>query len=200
MRFLCFGKKKAESKKGEPGYNKKAKNGPNSNAPKKRCACLTLENFRKLNPGYAKAAEYSQFFLTSGKGVDIRRLLIQMKFSRREVTYFFKLFMKIDDDDSGMVTLDEFFKFLKIDWSPFIGKAFHQFDSDQEGMSADQLEPDEWLVGLLNYCTLTPEALARYVPPTSCRVPRTDEPSEQGRPRAEREHKRNKQQGVATSF
>ena len=54
------------------------------------------------------------------------------------------------------------FLFLSPLRSPFIGKAFHQFDSDQEGVSADQLEPDEWMVGLMNYCTLTPEALARF--------------------------------------
>lgn len=35
-------------------------------------------------------------------------------------------------------------------------------DSDKDGLSADQLEPDEWLIGLFNYCTLTPEALARF--------------------------------------
>jgi Ca2+-binding EF-hand superfamily protein len=121
-----------------------------------------MESLRMLNPGYAKASEYSQFFLTSGKGGNLRRLLINLGVSRRDVTYFFKLFMAIDEDDSGMITLDEFFKYLSIDWNPFVGKAFHQFDADTEGMSADQLEPDEWLVGLLNYCTLTPEALARF--------------------------------------
>ena len=70
--------------------------------------------------------------------------------------------MRIDVDDSGMITLDEFFNYLRTDWSPFIGRAFHQMDSDQVGQSADQLSPDEWLIGLYNYCTLTPEALARF--------------------------------------
>ena len=81
---------------------------------------------------------------------------------RKTVTRFFALFMRIDEDDSGMITLDEFFKYMDTDWSPFIGRAFNAMDSDHEGMSADQLEPDEWMIGLLNYCTLTPEALARF--------------------------------------
>ena len=35
-------------------------------------------------------------------------------------------------------------------------------DTEQDGMSADQLEPDEFIIGLYNYCTLTPEALGRF--------------------------------------
>jgi hypothetical protein len=134
---------------------------PRKPVPSRRCKCFTMEDIRMLHPGYAKAAEYSQFFLTSGKGTNLRRLLVQLGLTRQETTKFFRLFMKIDEDDSGMLTLDEFFKYLDVEWNPFIGKAFHQFDTDDKDMSADQLEPDEWIVGMLNYCTLTPEALVR---------------------------------------
>ena len=83
--------------------------------------------------------------------------MIKLNVDRHRVTKLFQLFMQIDVDDSGMVTLDEFFNYLRTDWSPFIGRAFHQMDSDQVGMSEDQLSIDEWLIGLYNYCTLTPE-------------------------------------------
>ncbi len=149
----CFGKSK--QKKKAKGYDRKK-------VPKKCSVCMTKEDLLRLDPAYKNADEFSQFFMTSAKGTNLRRLMIQLGVKRRDVTYFFKLFMRIDEDDSGMITLDEFFKYLKTEWSPFIGKAFHQFDSDQEGMSADQLEPDEWMVGLINYCTLTPEALCRF--------------------------------------
>ena len=51
--------------------------------------------------------------------------------------------MKIDEDDSGMITLDEFFKYLDTAWSPFIGRAFNAMDSDKDGMSADQVSTGE---------------------------------------------------------
>ncbi|GMH54877.1 hypothetical protein TL16_g01773 [Triparma laevis f. inornata] len=88
--------------------------------------------------------------------------MVKLGCKRNQITRMFQLFMKIDEDDSGMITLDEFFKYLNTDWSPFIGRAFNAMDSDKDGLSADQLEPDEWLIGLFNYCTLTPEALARF--------------------------------------
>ena len=84
--------------------------------------------------------------------------------TREDVSNYFRLFMTVDEDNSQQVTLEEFFKYLQTEWSPFIGKAFRQFDTDTgtENDSADQLKPDEFIVGLLNYCTLTPESLARF--------------------------------------
>lgn len=121
-----------------------------------------MEDIRRISPAYRRADEYAQFFLASQKGTQMRRLMVRLGVQRNAVTNFFKLFSKIDEDDSGMVTLDEFFKYLRIDWIPFIGKAFRAMDTDTEGMSAEQLEPDEWVIGLYNYCTLTPEALGRF--------------------------------------
>ena len=123
---------------------------------------MTMEDIRRISPAYRRADEYAQFFLASQKGTQMRRLMVKLGIKRNAVTNFFKLFAKIDEDDYGMVTLDEFFNYLRIDWIPFIGKAFRAMDTETDGMSADQLEPDEWIIGLYNYCTLTPEALGRF--------------------------------------
>ena len=149
MDLVCFCRKK-------PRYRKRKL------PRRRRCFCCTREDFRRLNPAYKRADEYAQFFLASSKGSQLRRLLVRLGVKRTEITRFFKLFMRIDEDDSGMITLDEFFKYLRTDWTPFIGRAFNAMDTESEGLSADQLEPDEWIIGLYNYCTLTPDALARF--------------------------------------
>lgn len=143
----------------KPAYKRRKK--------KKKWNCqrlmfLSKEKRRNWDPRYKRADEYAQYFLQSEDGVQLRRLMIKLQVDRHSVTRFFQLFTRIDQDDSGMITLDEFFKYLRTDWSPFIGRAFHQMDSDDVGLSADQLSPDEWMIGLYNYCTLTPEALARF--------------------------------------
>ena len=123
---------------------KKKKKYKTRKVPKKGCCgglccTITADDIRRLSPAYKRADEYAQFFLASGKGMQLRRLLVRLGCKRKQVTRMFKLFMRIDEDDSGMITLDEFFKYLNMEWSPFIGRAFHAMDSDGEGMSADQV-------------------------------------------------------------
>lgn len=66
-----------------------------------------MEDIRRMNPSYKRADEYAQFFLASQKGTQMRRLMVKLGIRRKAVTNFFKLFGKIDEDDSGMITLDE---------------------------------------------------------------------------------------------
>jgi hypothetical protein len=117
---------------------------------------------RFYDPWYKHVDDVAQEFLTSARGQPLRRLCMKLGVSRDDVTKYFQLFMHVDEDQSGKVTLDEFFNYLKTEWTPFIAKAFRQFDTDKEEDSADKLEPDEFIIGLMNYCTLTPDMLARF--------------------------------------
>jgi hypothetical protein len=91
---------------------KKKKKYAKRKVPKKGCCfglccSITVEDIRRLSPSYKRADEYAQFFLASSKGAQLRRLMVKLGCKRNQVTRMFKLFMKIDEDDSGMITLDE---------------------------------------------------------------------------------------------
>jgi len=113
-------KEKEKEKEDKQGKKKKKKDKKKKKKKKRkfscRCCVRAWETFQLLNSDYRKASACSLDFLTSKKGANLTRLLIQLGMGWKDTTNFFQLFTKIDDDLSGMVTLDEFFIYLNIDW------------------------------------------------------------------------------------
>jgi len=81
------------------------------------------------------------------------------------VKKFLTFFKKMDGDDSGSISLDEFVTFLKLDsgHTAFIERCFGAMDFNKKGSSGGVLDPTEFTVGLYNLCIMTKDLLEDYV-------------------------------------
>uniref|UniRef100_A0A7S4QMY1 EF-hand domain-containing protein n=2 Tax=Ditylum brightwellii TaxID=49249 RepID=A0A7S4QMY1_9STRA len=87
-----------------------------------------------------------------------RELLKILSFSYRRSLYLFRLFIKIDKDKSGQISLNEFRRFFGIRKGAFLERLFCILDSDQNGT----LEFNEFVVGIWNFCTNDMHLLAKF--------------------------------------
>lgn len=82
----------------------------------------------------------------------------RMGLKYNEIVALAKVFAKIDDDNSGEVSVLEFFEALDMDATPFALRVFSLMDIDDSG----QLDFTEFVVAVWNYCTFLPEKLRRF--------------------------------------
>ncbi len=96
-------------------------------------------------------------------GPDLVELMDHIKMTKREKTRFLKLFQSIDDDNSGFISLIEFFVAIRLDHNPFIERSFRAMDINEEGESNMQLDVCEFFIGLCNICFFPQDMLVRYM-------------------------------------
>mmetsp|Transcript_46714 Transcript_46714/g.70538 ORF Transcript_46714/g.70538 Transcript_46714/m.70538 type:complete len:159 (+) Transcript_46714:267-743(+) len=101
-----------------------------------------------------------------------RELLKILSFSYRRSLYLFRLFIKIDKDKSGQISLNEFRRFFGIRKGAFLERLFCILDSDQNGT----LEFNEFVVGIWNFCTNDMHLLAKVRDITDADTPRKKRP------------------------
>mmetsp|Transcript_122404 Transcript_122404/g.341494 ORF Transcript_122404/g.341494 Transcript_122404/m.341494 type:complete len:333 (-) Transcript_122404:63-1061(-) len=84
--------------------------------------------------------------------------LTTLDISRADARKLFELFFRCDDDDSGEISIKEFFEFVELERTKFAKRAFSLFDQDGSG----QIDFREWVVSMWNYCTFTKQALVDF--------------------------------------
>ena len=96
-------------------------------------------------------------------GPDLTELMAYIGMSKSAMKKYLRLFMAIDKDQSGYITLIEWFVYMRLDHSKFVERAFAQMDINKEGESAQQLDVTEFFIGLVNFCFFPQTFLSRYV-------------------------------------
>ena len=108
-------------------------------------------------------ARFARAPLQAQKEVDT--VLNHLNVPSRAVTKFLTFFKKMDDDESGSISLEEFIVFLELEkyYIPFIERCFGAMDFNKKGKSAGALDPTEFTVGLYNLCVMSKDLLEDYV-------------------------------------
>lgn len=75
-----------------------------------------------------------------------------------DIERLYKVFMRIDVDNSGKVDLLELLNFLDVDRTKFSERVFSIMDEDQSG----QINFYEFVMAVWNYCTLSDDALGEW--------------------------------------
>jgi len=96
-------------------------------------------------------------------GPDLIELMDYLKMKKKQKTRFLRLFQSVDKDNSGQISLPEFFTHLKLDHSKFVERSFRQMDINTEGDSNMNLDVCEFFIGLFNFCFLPQTYLSRYL-------------------------------------
>ncbi|GMH48977.1 hypothetical protein TrVE_jg8773 [Triparma verrucosa] len=96
---------------------------------------------------------------------EVDAVLGHLQVPKGAVTKFLTFFKKMDDDNSGNISLEEFIDFLELDkyYVPFIERCFGAMDFNKKGKSAGALDPTEFTVGLYNLCIMSKDLLEDYV-------------------------------------
>ncbi|GMI25251.1 hypothetical protein TrRE_jg10456 [Triparma retinervis] len=96
---------------------------------------------------------------------EVDTVLNHLNVPSRAVTKFLVFFKKMDDDESGSISLEEFIVFLELEtyYVPFIERCFGAMDFNKKGKSKGALDPTEFTVGLYNLCVMTRDLLEDYV-------------------------------------
>ena len=94
-------------------------------------------------------------------GPDLLELMDYLKLTKSQKTTFLKLFMRVDKDGSGFVSVMEFLVAMGLDHSNFIERCFNRMDINSEGDSNLQLDVTELFIGLFNFCFLPAETLSK---------------------------------------
>ncbi|GMI18089.1 hypothetical protein TrLO_g1213 [Triparma laevis f. longispina] len=96
---------------------------------------------------------------------EVDAVLGHLQVPKNAVTKFLTFFKKMDDDNSGNISLEEFIAFLELEkyYVPFIERCFGAMDFNKKGKSAGALDPTEFTVGLYNLCIMTKDLLEDYV-------------------------------------
>tara|TARA_B110000305_G_C19200970_1_gene521157 strand:- start:210 stop:698 length:489 start_codon:yes stop_codon:yes gene_type:complete len=96
-------------------------------------------------------------------GPDLLELMDYLKMKKKQKTRFLKLFQSVDKDNSGQISLVEFFVHLKLDHSKFVERSFRQMDINTEGDSNMNLDVCEFYIGLFNFCFMPQTSLSKYM-------------------------------------
>ena len=88
-------------------------------------------------------------------------------YKRRHILAFVNAFLKMDEDRSGTVDVDEFMEWIKYDADAysFAEAIFRSFDTDKSGA----IEFPEWCIALLNFCLAEDEYYANQLYTTYAR-------------------------------
>jgi Ca2+-binding EF-hand superfamily protein len=97
--------------------------------------------------------------------MEVEAVLNHLAVPASAVKKFLLFFKKMDDDDSGSISLEEFIGFLELEkyYVPFIERCFGAMDFNKKGDSKGSLDPTEFTVGLYNLCIMTKDLLENYV-------------------------------------
>ena len=82
----------------------------------------------------------------------------RLSLSPRILHRFYKVFQKIDLDQSGEVSLSEFLVYFGLDRTRFAKKTFSILDEDRSG----EIDFREFVVSLWNYCSFNKTALIMF--------------------------------------
>uniref|UniRef100_A0A7S1CAR3 EF-hand domain-containing protein n=1 Tax=Bicosoecida sp. CB-2014 TaxID=1486930 RepID=A0A7S1CAR3_9STRA len=76
----------------------------------------------------------------------------------KEAKELFEYFFRCDEDNSGEISVKEFFDYVDLERTKFAKRAFSLFDHDGSG----QIDFREFVVSMWNYCTFTQQSLIEF--------------------------------------
>jgi Ca2+-binding EF-hand superfamily protein len=83
----------------------------------------------------------------------------KIRLTKEEIDIFYGIFKDIDTDGVGMIQMDEFFMYFRLEITDFNGELFRIFDTDGNG----QLSFLEFVGVVWNFLTVDPSHIANYV-------------------------------------
>jgi Ca2+-binding EF-hand superfamily protein len=86
------------------------------------------------------------------------RQFLALKLSKSEVKQLFKIYRKIDSDNSGSIDIIEMLTYLDIENTTFNQRVFSIFDMNRSG----KVDFREFVLSLWNYCTLGNATLGNF--------------------------------------
>lgn len=89
---------------------------------------------------------------------DLAPICAKLNITTAEASKLHKKFQEIDTDGSGVIDVDEFFRHIGMEKTPFGAKLFNLIDENGSG----EIDFNEFLVGLWNMCTFDEEALLKF--------------------------------------
>ena len=93
-----------------------------------------------------------------GQGELATKLFHELKLDKEHIDLFYSVFKKIDRDNSNAIDLEEFYRFFKLEPSPFADKVFSLMDEDSSG----EIDFSEFVLCIWNYCTFELKALVKF--------------------------------------
>jgi len=81
-----------------------------------------------------------------------------LSFSELDIGRLYKVFRRVDNDDSGQIDLAEMLAHFDLERTPFTMRVFSMFDEDRSGM----VDFREFVLSLWSYCTLSKAALTIF--------------------------------------
>ena len=113
------------------------------------CSRLFLASKRKYTIGHPVYDPKNHKFL---------RLFQRVGIGARTVELLYEFFLAIDVDNSGEISLSEFFNFFRMKDTAFARRAFSVMDEDGSG----EIDFGEFTLTLYNFCSFTREGLTRF--------------------------------------
>ncbi len=95
---------------------------------------------------------------TVGQGPDVIITAGKLRIRRSDIDAIFRQFCKIDTDDSGLISVNEFVIMNKVQSQAFGEMCFRVLDKNNSG----NLDFLEYMVSMWNYCSLGKDSLAQF--------------------------------------
>ena len=111
-----------------------------------------------MGGGSSKGEIQARFRAATENPERIRKFTEKLKITEAETFEFFRLYDKVDRDNSGEISLDEFFKLFDLDFTGFGKNIFSAMDISGD----NKVEFVEFFIGLWNYCTLEKDSLLKF--------------------------------------
>jgi len=89
---------------------------------------------------------------------DLAPICAKLNLKPKDAQQLHKKFQDIDVDGSGVIDVNEFFRYISMEPTPFGVKLFSLIDENASG----EIDFNEFLVGLWNMCTFDEEALLKF--------------------------------------
>jgi Ca2+-binding EF-hand superfamily protein len=93
-----------------------------------------------------------------GQGEFAVNLFHELKLDKDHIDLFFSVFKTIDRDNSNEIDMEEFYRFFKMEPTPFADKVFALMDEDGSG----DIDFSEFVLCIWNYCTLDLKSLIKF--------------------------------------